>query len=137
MPVWGERQRQYLRILNRYIGIAAFCAVFSLIYNLFSHGIHSPFMSWLFAWPLALGGLPAGLAALGLLPPADAASDGIKDLYRFGIASVTVASMLKGILEIAGNDSVYTNILMAAGIVMLAAGAASGIFAALTAARPE
>lgn len=137
MPVLGENQRHYLRILNRYIGIAVFCAVFSLIYNLFSHGIHSPFMSWLFAWPLVLGGLPAGLAALGFLPPADAAGEGTKDLWRFGIAAVTVASMLKGILEIAGNDSVYTNVLMAAGVVMLAAGAVFGIFAALTAARPE
>ena len=46
-----------------------------------------------------------------------------KDLYRFGIASVTAASLLKGILEIAGTDSLYPNLLFLTGILLSLTGA--------------
>ena len=131
MTVAEKRKKKYLRLANRYVGISLFCVLFSLIYSLFSHGIHSRYMSWMFLWPLVLGALPAGLAAFGFLPPAEAAGEGMKDLYRFGIAALTVAGMLKGVLEIAGNDSVYTSILMGIGAVLVLAGAGAGIVSAL------
>ena len=46
-----------------------------------------------------------------------------KDMYRFGIASVTAASFLKGALEIAGTDSLYPNLLLFVGILLLLIGA--------------
>ena len=51
-------------------------------------------------------------------------SEVLKDIYRFGIAAVTVSSFLKGVLEIAGTDSVYPSVLLYAGAVMLLCGAA-------------
>lgn len=102
-----------------YLGIAVFCAVFSRIYGHFSHEIRSPWMTWLFLWPLAGGYLPALLQAVGVLP---VFSGWKTDLYRFGIAAGATASLLKGILEIAGTDSLYPDLLLYAGGAMLAAG---------------
>ena len=124
MPVWG-----------RYVLISLFCLLFSRIYAVFSHEVSSLWMSLLFLWPLS-GALPALLLEKGILPPYpegpedSAGADGpqlypgelMHDLCRFGIAALTAASLLKGILEIAGTDSVYTDLLLAAGALMLAAG---------------
>ena len=52
----------------------------------------------------------------------------MKDIYRFGTAAVTVASFLKGVLEIAGTDSFYPDVLRYAGAVMLVCGAAGFFF---------
>jgi hypothetical protein len=45
------------------------------------------------------------------------------DIWRFGIAALTAAGLLKGILEIAGTESIYPDVLLAGGGLMLAAGA--------------
>ena len=45
------------------------------------------------------------------------------DLWRFGIAALTAAGLLKGILEIAGTDSIYPDFLQAGGGLMLAVAA--------------
>ena len=183
-----ERQKRAKIILVRYLCISAFCLLFFIIYNHFSHEIRSPWMTWLFAWPLVLGAVPAALEYLGLLPGCGAAAGeggerrsaereaggrgdrgrksenrrsaereaggrrdrgrkeegrtregqesmdretgGIpRDIYRFGIAALTCASLLKGILEIAGTDSVFADLLLAAGFVMLLAGAAGYLMA--------
>ena len=133
------------RILIRYLVISAFCVVFSKIYHYFSHKITSPWMTFLFVWPLFLGALPAALRVRGCFPGffyggendvqqnvgrdgRTEAENGEKgwfrlELYRFGIAALTVSSLLTGILEIAGTDSDYPGFLRAAGAVMVAAGA--------------
>lgn len=139
-----EKKNLIRRNSVRYVMIAAFCVVFAAVYGHFSHEIRSVWMSALFVWPLALGGLPALLQELGILPvfeekPAapeagPAADTGLRDhslcmgniqadLWRFGIAALTAAGLLKGILEIAGTDSIYPDFLLAGGGLMLAAGA--------------
>lgn len=113
-------------ILKRYILIALFCAVFSAVYSVFSHGIRSFWMTFLFLWPLLTGGLPALLQRMGVLPWFEAGEGtgaGLQsDLRHFGTAALTAASLLKGILEIAGTDSVYPDVLLWAGAVMYVAG---------------
>lgn len=130
MPL--EERKKYRTILIRYLLISAFCLVFYLIYNRFAHDIHSPWMTWLFAWPLVLGAVPAALEYLGILPGTRrtlAKGEEIggmqKDLYRFGVAALTVSSLLRGILKIAGTDSRYARFLLLAGLVMTVAGAVS------------
>lgn len=110
--------------LIRYLEASVFCAALSLIYQHFSHGIHSPWMSLLFLWPLLLGALPAALELAGLLPWANTKKDSRigRKLYRFGIETLICASLLKGILEIAGTGSVYPDLLLALGGVLIAAG---------------
>ena len=91
------------------------CLVFAVIYAQFSHGVHSLFMTWMFAIPLAFGATAAaGLAAAG-------AGDGRLDsrrLWALSAATFTVASCLRGIFEIAGTGSPWLYVYVAAGIVL-------------------
>ena len=92
------------KILVRYLAITAFCLLVSVIYGHFSHGIRDT------------------------IPDESGAGEVMKDIYRFGIAAVTVSSFLKGVLEIAGTDSFYPDVLRYAGAVMLVCGAAGFFF---------
>lgn len=153
-----ERKRIVRIILVRYAAVTAFCGIFSIIYNHFSHGIHSVWMSGLAAWPFILGLVPAVLLNRILFPagesqtgaperkssgraseegqgedgeqPAPPPVEILKDVYRFGIAAVTAASCLKGVLEIAGTGSVYPDLLFYAGLAMLIVGAGGVLFPA-------
>ena len=98
-----------------------FLAVFSLVYNMFSHGVHSPFMTFLFAWPLLLCAVPAGICLLVPKMPGPSILSSL--FWQTGTAAVTVSSLLRGIFDIAGNSSVYQSALMAAGFLFLACGA--------------
>lgn len=116
------------KIPLRYLVITVFCLIVSVIYSRFSHGIHSFWMKYLALWPFVLGFVPALLEAAELFPFGKNRDRGekaevVKDIYRFGIAAVTVSSFLKGVLEIAGTDSFYPSVLLYAGGVMLLCGA--------------
>lgn len=160
-----DELRTRRKILVRYAAVTIFCLIVSVVYNHFSHGIHSFWMRCLALWPLIFGVLPAFLLAQEAFPfakkrkdskdkdsragkdsrdreegadidsAADTGSTGkiyaaetMKDVYRFGIAAVTLASFLKGVLEIAGTDSLYPDVLFYAGIVMLVCGATGFLF---------
>lgn len=113
----------------RYLAITAFCLIASVIYSFFSHGIHSFWMRYLALWPFVFGAVPSVLSAAGVLsfPEGINVSEYCRDIYRFGIAALTVASFLKGVLEIAGTDSIYPAVLLYAGAAMLVIGA-PGLF---------
>ena len=116
------------KIPLRYLAITVFCLIVSVIYSRFSHGIHSFWMRYLALWPLVFGLVPALLEAADLFPfgkdrDRGERAEAVKDIYRFGIAAVIVSSFLKGVLEIAGTDSVYPSVLLYAGGVMLLCGA--------------
>ena len=104
----------------RYLGATLFCLIFFLIYDPFSHGVRSPYMTWLFAWPLGLGLLPelAFRFVPGLRRPGRLAGN----LYHSGVAALTVSSCLRGIFEIAGTASDYQKWLMLAGAAMAVCG---------------
>lgn len=90
-----------LRQAVRGWGLAAFCcAVFSLIYEWFGHGVLSAFMLFQFAFPLVLG---AGTAA-ALLRWEKAPCPGrtLRRLWRCGVGTLTLASCLTGVFEIYG-----------------------------------
>lgn len=125
----------------KYLAVSVFCLLIYLVYNHFSHGVHSPYMTYLFAWPLILGALPSLLltirerafrrhacasktAARRQDEPVIAAG-----LYRTGLAAVTVSSLLRGILEIAGTSSVYQSRLMWVGAGLMVIGGVSWMLA--------
>lgn len=109
-----------LRRVLVYGGVTAFCALIFLVYDRFSHDVRSPYMTFLFAWPLVLGLFPALVLWLrsGMAEPSLLTGD----LYRAGVAAVTLSSLLRGIFEIAGTSSDYQMWLMAGGLILLAAG---------------
>lgn len=88
-----------LRVRGRWFAAAFFCAVFSLVYEYFSHGVMSLFMVGMFLAPLLLG---AGAAAL-LLRFATRCPDLLaRQLWLCGTVTWTLASCLAGVFEIYG-----------------------------------
>lgn len=116
----NKRNKRDGRNLAIYVGVTIFCLVFYLIYNQFSHGVHSPFMTFLFAWPLVLGVLPSLMRVLFHFGHKGGFCS--VNLYHSGVAALTVSSLLRGILDIAGSSSDYQGYLMLAGTIMLATG---------------
>ena len=117
------------RIMLIYLFISAFCLLIFLVYNIFSHGVLSFFMTFLFIWPLVFGFLPAFfLYIIMKKKPFILRSRIPARLYRSGVASITMASLLQGIFEIAGTDSIYTVLLFSVGIGFLGAGGITYLF---------
>ena len=106
-----------------------FCLVLFIVYSLFSHGVYSNYMTFLFAWPLLLGFVPALLIAL--IPALCEPSHLTKALYHAGLAAATVSSLLRGIFEIAGTSSPLQMPLMYFGIGMMIVGAITYIYSNL------
>ncbi len=130
------------RLLIRFLAATIFAAAFFLIYDRFSHDVRSPYMTFLFVWPLVLGVLPSALLTIkerrkgrsySAYPKAPADTNTtpcpwVRLFWGGGVAAVTLSSMLRGIFEIAGTASIYQGILMGIGIAFLAA--AAGLFLA-------
>ena len=103
-----HRRRLY-KVAVAYTLAALLAFVVSRVYNLFGHGITSPFMDWVFLFPLVGGAVMFGAAAL--FAPGLAARRGWRpgfNLYSAGIATMAVGSLLRGIFDIAGTASAYT-----------------------------
>ena len=110
-----------------YLAISLFCLVFGVVYEHFSHGVYSNAMVYAFVYPLCLGAFPFfTVCAFGggrteRIVPSGASAR----LWAYGVATLTVGSILSGVLEIYGTDSdlliVYpiagATLLLAAGVV--------------------
>ena len=116
----NRNKRRFNKGVMIYLIITIFCQVFFLIYDRFSHGVRSPYMTYLFLWPLLLGLVPGLL--FWCIPRIRRQGRISANLYHSGVAAVTVSSLLRGIFEIAGTGSKYQEWLMIAGGVMLLAG---------------
>ena len=112
-----------------WFGISVFCLIFYLIYNQFSHGVQSAYMTYLFAWPLVLGFLTcAALYIISRLRKSTIRISSISDdAYCSGVAALTVSSLLRGIFEIAGTASIYQTWLTYAGLTLIIIGIITGI----------
>ena len=105
-----------------YLVISIFVALFGGIYETFSHGVYSYYMLYAFGFPLVGGARPA--LAFCLAGNRRAPSPAARGLYHCGIATFTVGSIVKGVLEIYGTTNVLTDLYFpVAGILV-----ASGIF---------
>lgn len=107
-----------------WLGISVLCLVFYLIYNMFSHGVKSPYMTYLFAWPLILGFLPCSIIhVISRIKHSTIHVNAVSDnAFCSGVASLTVSSLLKGIFDIAGTASVYQTWLSYAGASLIVIG---------------
>ena len=126
-------QKQTLKTTLIYLVSAVFTALFGGVYELFSHGVYANTMVYAFAFPLVLGVLPffllstalcGGLreeeepsgsdAALGLYPRPLA-----RYLYHCGVLTLTVGSLLSGVLEIYGTSNILLFTYWIAGPLLL------------------
>lgn len=87
----------------RYLFLSLFVFVFSQIYEYFSHGVYSNYMLYAFLIPFLGLALPSFLLhSLKKALPANS-----RFLWKCGIATLTVGSIYKGILEIYGTNGYF------------------------------
>jgi hypothetical protein len=103
-----------------YVFITLFCIGLNYVYSLFSHGVSSPFMSYAFVYSLVLGVF--GFAVFGWLNLGNRTAF---NLYNAGIATLTVGSILQGIIDIAGADTTHPVWYFVVGTVLVAVGGLS------------
>jgi len=100
-----------------YMFTTLLCIVFNYIYSLFSHGVSSPFMTYAFVFSLVLGVI--GFIVFGRLNLDNRIAF---NLYNAGIATLTVGSILRGIIDIAGADTTYPVYYFFVGTVFVVVG---------------
>ncbi len=110
-------------MLWHYVRATLFCLVFSAVYEHFSHGVYSVWMVLLFAWPLALGVVPALVCMLrGVRVPV-----AVRQLWACGVMTLAMGSCLQGVLEIYGTTSGLVAWYMPTGVALLTAAIAAGV----------
>ncbi len=108
-----------------YLILSVFCALFGAVYELFSHEVYSFYMIYAFGFPLVGGALPYGiLSAFHLSKKSSSALAG--NLYHSGIATLTVGSIVRGILDIYGTTNSLSRYYWFVGIFAVAAGVVIG-----------
>lgn len=113
-----ESFRDYGETALTYLVISLLCALFGWVYEQFSHEVYSNYMLYAFGFPLAGGALPYLLACLY---PHRCRPGGLeRSVHHCGIATLTVGSILCGVLEIYGTTNRLTQVYWVAGWGMLA-----------------
>lgn len=117
----------YFRPVSWYLAATLFCALFGFVYEQFSFGVYSAFMAYAFAIPLALG--VGVFYILALHQKTYTAPAPLRACYHSGVATLTVGSIVKGVLDIYGTTNALVmwywcvgGVLLAAGIAGIAAG---------------
>ena len=116
------REKKLLSAIRKYLLAAAFCAVFGIIYELFSHEVYTPYMYLSCLIPLVGGTVPYLIIHMARAPLPAALSS---VLYACGIATLTVGSIMQGVLVIYGTTNRLMPIYAIAGAVLLVVGGGS------------
>ncbi len=98
---------------KRYLISAVCVAFFGAVYEIFSHGVYSNFMIYAFAVPLVLGALP------NILDENEKINFARSPLWACGITTLTVGSIIKGVLDIYGTTNNLVWVYPAMGAVLL------------------
>ncbi len=112
----NENKNRALKTSAIFLGASLFTGLLGAIYELFSHEVYSYFMIYAFAFPLVGGTLPYLL--LGLSKAKRYPNAVCRNLYHAGIATLTVGSIMRGVLDIYGTTNSLTNIYWFVGIPM-------------------
>lgn len=81
-----------------YLGITLFIALFGIVYEQFSHNVHTFYMWFAWIWPLIFGLIPYAL--FYFLPIKRVPGLLAECVYNFGVAMLTVRSVFKGVIII-------------------------------------
>lgn len=118
-----NNEKQLRKTVGVYLILSAAAVVIDKVYGVFSHGVDSAAMTWMFLYPLLGGAL--FYFVIGRLIPHITKFSGYRvflNIHNSGIAALTLASLLKGIFEIAGTNSPYLVYYYIVGGVFIAAG---------------
>lgn len=116
-------QRRAAKTAFVYLLVGLFCAFFGAVYEVFSHEVYSFFMIYAFAFPLAGGTLPFLVISLFRFKKYPGAVAG--NLYHSGIATLTVGSIIQGVLDIYGTTNGLTRLYWYMGAILVVAGIVS------------
>ena len=102
-----------------YVCFSCFTALFGAVYELFSHEVYSYFMIYAFALPLVLGVLPCLIIMSGMLRmPHEVAYKA----WNSGVATLTVGSLYKGVLDIYGTTNRLIYVYPSVGAALIISG---------------
>ncbi len=108
-----------------YLLVSLFFVLFGAVYEIYSHEVYSYYMLYAFAFPLVGGTLVFNILSflkLQKYPNAIACN-----LYHSGIATLTVGSVVQGVLEIYGTTNTLSDYYWYVGIVLIVIGVIAGI----------
>ncbi len=106
--------------IKPYAILTIFCVLASYIYSLFSHGVNSIHMTFMFLYPFVFGVL--GSVILMKICKAKKKYFFATHFYNTGVVALLLSSMLRGVFEIAGTASNYQVYLMILGFIMIMLG---------------
>ena len=117
-----DKLKSSKKCLKVYLAVTLFVLVFGIAYEYFSHGVVSLYMILAFLIPLVLGMLPFG--TISILKKNYYPSPIGSNTYHAGIATLTVGSIMKGVLDIYGTTSPYISVYLIIGVILCVFGVA-------------
>ena len=98
-----------------YLGISILVFIFGQIYEYFSHGVYSSYMMFAFLIPFIGLFIPSLLNNLILKRKI---TDNVTLPWKCGIATLTVGSIYKGVLEIYGTSGTFEQVYLIIGSLL-------------------
>lgn len=116
----SDTNRHFLKTVIAYSMFTVLCVVTNKVYSLFSHGVSSAYMTYMFLYPLIGCGIifiPLWIFGRDIIY-----IKGYRffyNLYNSGISTLTFASLLQGIVIIAGTTTPYSLAMFIAGAIFI------------------
>jgi hypothetical protein len=110
----SDTKKIYFKTAIIYFVFSVITFIFSIVYSLFSHEVYSDYLTFAFLFPL-IGGTLLYL----LLCKLNSFEKWPYNFYNAGIATITVGSILRGVNEIAGADTLYYMWFYLVGIIFI------------------
>ncbi|MEG0772096.1 MAG: hypothetical protein RR409_02100 [Clostridium sp.] len=118
-----NNEKQLRKTIVTYLILSVTAVVIDKVYGIFSHGVDSKAMTWMFLYPL-IGGALIYFIIEKFMPHIIRFEGyrGFLNIHNSGIATLTIASFLKGIFEIAGTNSPFLQYFYIVGVAFLIVG---------------
>ncbi len=113
------RHGEALKTAFVYLIISLFCVLFGAVYEYFSHEVYSGYMIYAFVFPMISAG---AFLAICLSPLKKYPGVVARNLYHSGIATLTVGSIIRGVLDIYGTTNSLVMFYWIVGVVLLVVG---------------
>ena len=110
----SDIKKIYFKTALTYFIFSVIAFVFSEVYSLFSHEVYSNFLTYAFLYPLV-----GGTVLYVLLMFVKGFSKWSYNFYNAGIATITMGSILAGVNEIAGADTLYYLLFYLVGFILI------------------
>ena len=118
--VTETNSKRLLKTALIYLLISIFCALFGAVYEIYSHEVYSFYMIYAFVFPLVGGAVP--FAILALLNTRKYPCSLVRNLIHSGIGTLTVGSIVRGVLEIYGTTNHLSDYYWPMGITLYSLG---------------